>query len=1018
MDDIFMFRDIATLGSESEGSSSLTIGRALDMDNRPKSALNLMQEDIQPLLGSVDTPMNACLSSQESNSMTAVDSSNIYNTVDDMFAFLNITTLGSEPEGSSSLAVGRALDMDNQPISALNLMQEDIQPLLGSVDTPMNACLSSQESNSMTAVDSSNTYNTMDDMFMFPDFAALGSEPEGSSSLTAGRALDMVNQPISASNLRQEDIQPLLCSVHTNMDPCLCAQESDSMILVDSTNTCNTVDDTSTLSDNAPLGGKSVSMNIEQATDDSTCVSSLPEMTISAGSMLKPFPLPFDWCYCKRALRTMGVHSIRVDLSRWLIAHIVVRIRELYGLEEDAPLDNIFQQGYECQATYEEYCEIYGMSKFLSAVEALAEERQSVANFFVCAARGLRLSGMVECGVQCDIESQLDPRDVCTDTAHTTLPTSSLTNNYQTKIENVLPSDDHNDCSAHQSHISLHGTQPSFTVDPDNPCVSADAWMLAVVDAAVRQSEAPTVDTTPENNSDPPSDHDTGPRTRSRARNVKKATYGTVPTQKRRREKSISQNDVVEHRARTERPVIFAAPLVQSKKKGRTRSAVVKYTIDDLMKGCEMDPTIISPSICLFLLDPMRDDYIQKNTASQYNVLLNVARFVASALTTKSLSDTTITAAASLMKIEFWLEDVALDCKVALDAKDMSLSPLAHHVLVELSTRASVDASSLSISLEGQISAKSSNGVKAMADVIRYLCKLRCLHAGADVEFERLLYNKVLLEDEDQASQFLRCYRLRQLHIEPVPSTTAMYFDGGIQSTTIIDILSLCTGITNLSLVSEEGDELDDLTPLHHVLDNLPLTVLSLHIGATLTNASVINFTVFSRLTHLEINDVDMLQHVDMDVFPQLTHLALWPFLYNPTMNIPRSLRRLLKHPTLQVLLFRVERHNECATWLVRHEIDDRRIIIAPPEIQQWDDFGHGSMLLWELADERVNMPGPNHGKHRCFSNSTFVKRLSDYMDIDADPELDVDPEVVNCYVVGGPEDASVKMARCSNPYP
>jgi hypothetical protein len=72
----------------------------------------------------------------------------------------------------------------------------------------------------------------------------------------------------------------------------------------------------------------------------------------------------------------------------------------------------------------------------------------------------------------------------------------------------------------------------------------------------------------------------------------------------------------------------------------------------------------------------MRDDFIQKHAASQYNSLLNIARFVASALRTKSLSDITITAAASLMKLEFWLEDVALDCKAALEEKDMTLSPL------------------------------------------------------------------------------------------------------------------------------------------------------------------------------------------------------------------------------------------------------------------------------------------------------------------------------------------------------
>ncbi|KAG1790111.1 uncharacterized protein HD556DRAFT_1310895 [Suillus plorans] len=595
-------------------------------------------------------------------------------------------------EMSSSPIISRVLDTDILPTS-VTLPMDNIQPLLGSVDTPMY-------SDSMTVVDSTDIYTTLDDIFTFPDITPLGFEPERSLSLTVGHALDTANQSIPAIHLMQEDIQPLSCSVHTAMEPIVCPQDTESMIVVDSTNIYNAVDDTFAASYFAPPNENSM-LNIGQATDDSTRVSSLAKKTNSSGSVLKPFPLPFDWGYCKRAIGSMGVPSIRVDLSRWLIAHIVVRIRELYGLDEDTPLDDAIQHGSECQATYEEFHEISGMFKFLRAIQAIAEERQTIADFFVCAARGPHLSDMrIECGVQCDIESQLDPGDMGTDTAHITSLNCSLTHDYETNTENVLPSEDHNDCSTDQSHISIHTTEPLFTMDSDNQ--SAAASTPTTVNIADCQSQAPTIYTTQDNHSDPPSDHDTVPRTRLRARNVKKVTCATVPTQKRRHENSVSQHDVVKDRPRTGRPVIFAGPLVQPKKKARTLSPGVNYTIEDLIKG--LDSTTISPSIHLFLLDPMRDDFIQKNTASQYNSLLNIARFIASALTTKSLSDSTITAAASLMKIEFWLEDVALDCKVALEAKDMSLSPLAHHVLVELSTRALEDASSLTIALEIHIS--------------------------------------------------------------------------------------------------------------------------------------------------------------------------------------------------------------------------------------------------------------------------------------------------------------------------
>jgi hypothetical protein len=195
------------------------------------------------------------------------------------------------------------------------------------------------------------------------------------------------------------------------------------------------------------------------------------------------------------------------------------------------------------------------------------------------------------------------------------------------------------------------------------------------------------------------------------------------------------------------------------------------------------------------------------------------------------------------------------------------------------------------------------------------------------------------------------------------PQTTAMYLGGGLQGTTITEILSLCKGIKHLFISEESNHFVHDIAPLQHVLNALPLKVLSLHIGVTLTKASIVNFNVFARLTHLEIDDTDMLRHVEMGSFPQLTHLALWPFFYNPGVNVPGLVRRLLRHPPLQVLLFRVPGHNQCAKFLEYHALNDPRIVIAPSEMYVWDDFGRGSMLLWELAEKKANMPQPNHSQ-------------------------------------------------------
>lgn len=167
-------------------------------------------------------------------------------------------------------------------------------------------------------------------------------------------------------------------------------------------------------------------INTGESIEDGTCVKGPAEIKDSAGypvSVLHQvcsfliyiphlmdsckFPHPFDWSYCKRALRTMGVKNIRFDISRWFIAHLVVRMREIHGLGADTPLDNTIINGSDCQVTYAEYCELHGMSMFLSKVQTIKVERQSIAQFFTSAGRGLSMIGRrVDCAVQCDAESQ------------------------------------------------------------------------------------------------------------------------------------------------------------------------------------------------------------------------------------------------------------------------------------------------------------------------------------------------------------------------------------------------------------------------------------------------------------------------------------------------------------------------------------------------------------------------------------------------------------------------------------
>ncbi|KAG1828198.1 hypothetical protein DFJ58DRAFT_849170 [Suillus subalutaceus] len=220
-----------------------------------------------------------------------------------------------------------------------------------------------------------------------------------------------------------------------------------------------------------------------------------------------------------------------------------------------------------------------------------------------------------------------------------------------------------------------------------------------------------------------------------------------------------------------------------------------------------------------------------------------------------------------------------------------------------------------------------------------------CISKRTYILFERLLYNKVVLKDEDHAFRFLECYRLRQTHIDPPPATTTMFLGDDITYTTLVEILSLCKDITNLSIASVDDDFIRDLTNLHHVLEPPPPH------GALFKPQIIADSLFHGRCFGL----------FDMNAFPKLTHLALLFVVYNPGVDVPGVVKRLLQHATLQVLVFRVDGHSECATFLEPHGIVDRRIIIGPSRTFVWDDFGHGDMLLWELADDRVNMPAPNH---------------------------------------------------------
>ncbi|KAG1886469.1 hypothetical protein F4604DRAFT_1675383 [Suillus subluteus] len=279
-----------------------------------------------------------------------------------------------------------------------------------------------------------------------------------------------------------------------------------------------------------------------------------------------------------------------------------------------------------------------------------------------------------------------------------------------------------------------------------------------------------------------------------------------------------------------------------------------------------------------------------------------------------------------------------------------------------------------------------------------HTCRAVChKYAG---RFEKLLYEKILLFDEEIATLFLQCMRRRHTpHAFAQTSIKAISLSDDVQFETAVEILSLCTGMNTLTIIPDEQDFHDKVTYLLQLMGTLPLTVLSLQVNVHPTSSLISDVAFFAKLTHLEIDRCGMLCDVDLQYFPRLTHLAIWSTFSEPDRRAPSLIKRLLSHPTLQVFIIRVDYHRNFANFLDRHMLHDPRIVLAPSRVYLWDDLGRASMLLWELADEAVKLPEPNHTS--VLHRTMLVNGIKDFMDDDRVPEHDLDYELFPCRIMG-----------------
>ncbi|KAG1829886.1 hypothetical protein DFJ58DRAFT_848588 [Suillus subalutaceus] len=577
-----------------------------------------------------------------------------------------------------------------------SVYEENIQHLLDAVDTSMDAGLKGQKSASSEA---SHDINTDRQPPLEVDVMQSNIDRSVESvddNLNASSAAEFAQ----ASHDIDTDRQPTLevDVTHTNINhPVGSVDENLNAIssTADATDGEHTFDESITISDTLSLSQHSEL--IQTATSNRGCTGTdgaiePPKSAEHVESGLRPFPHAFKQSYCRRAISTMGVPSIRIDLSQWFIAYIVVRMREIHGLDEDTPLDHVLDFGSENHVTCAEYSEVHGMATFIKNVQTISVERRTMAQFFECASRGLTMARVfVDCAIQCDEESEdhnmKHQRDAL---AIAVQDTDSPCFQYSNDVPNTECDDIINNSSTSIGHDQ--DSSAAFTWDVETPCITPGDWMNRLTPGSSTKNNIVN---------DSSSDDHMDLRGRLRPRKPKEPKRRVQFAKQRRRENSPSEQDV--------NP--------RSRSKRRNAPPAVHYTLDDLIKESRKDHKDIQPCIHSFLVDPHRDAFIESNLPTEYDLLVDVARFIAGRLSKKSMSDTPMLAALSLMKIEYWLQDVADDCNKALEAGDMTLSPLARHVLLELSKRASTDAVSLSEALEIYIS-------------------LRASHPGADIEYE------------------------------------------------------------------------------------------------------------------------------------------------------------------------------------------------------------------------------------------------------------------------------------------
>jgi hypothetical protein len=223
-----------------------------------------------------------------------------------------------------------------------------------------------------------------------------------------------------------------------------------------------------------------------------------------------------------------------------------------------------------------------------------------------------------------------------------------------------------------------------------------------------------------------------------------------------------------------------------------------------------------------------------------------------------------------------------------------------------------------------------------------------------------LLYRKIVLSNESTAISFLSSLRIRHRRCSDFARgvVKSLCIEGDVLLSTAVEILSLCSGTTNLALWITPSDFNGTTNPLLQPLNNLPLMSLSLSISLVFRHTEFVSlsaFKAFSTVTHLEILNGWVLWNstIGLEYLDGLTHLCLH---IHTRRTKPELVMSLLAPSHLQVLVLCIsEDINVVQTFLELNSLSNYRIVLVSQVPTAWGEFGGGDMSLWKGADQIVD---------------------------------------------------------------